>query len=147
MMQPQNTAGSLDRGFTLLELLTVVAIISILLLVALPAYQQYQARSRVSEALYMFDENRTGVEEYYYAADGWPANNSEAGLSAPTAFSTDNVVQLAVGAGGTITVTMRPYPLAGKTIVWTPSVQNGSVVWDCTQGGTVPTSYRPGICR
>src|SRR6266850_2453409 len=69
---------TLQKGFTLIELMIVVAIIGILAAVALPAYQDYTIRAKMSEVILAMSSCRTSITEVYQSgpttppvADGW----------------------------------------------------------------------------
>ncbi|WP_180041081.1 pilin [Acinetobacter sp. YH12100] len=66
---------TIQKGFTLIELMIVVAIIGILAAVALPAYQDYTIRAKMSEPVLAGSTCRTIVTEVYQSATALPGEN------------------------------------------------------------------------
>lgn len=70
-----------QKGFTLIELMIVVAIIGILAAVALPAYQDYTARSKITEVNLQVGSCKNAVTEFIQANGVFPADADTAGCS------------------------------------------------------------------
>lgn len=128
---------SIQKGFTLIELMVVVAIIGILASVALPSYQVYVQRSEVVEALSMAGTIRENVGNYYVEKLAFPANNDTAGVPEPDKLIGNRITQVVVEQGA-IHVTLgnkASKPLHGKVLTFRPAVVNGSpqspISWLC----------------
>ncbi|EMT4631366.1 pilin [Neisseria gonorrhoeae] len=92
--------NTLQKGFTLIELMIVIAIVGILAAVALPAYQDYTARAQVSEAILLAEGQKSAVTEYYLNHGEWPKDNASAGVaSTPTDIKGKYVQKVEVNNG------------------------------------------------
>ena len=144
---------TMQKGFTLIELMIVIAIIGILAAIAIPAYQDYTIRAKVSEGISLASAAKLAVAETYDATGTIPGNNTAAGLPAATSIVGTNVASVGVGAAGVITITYNATGLGGtadgsKNIVLTPDYTTsvGAMIWDC-KTGSIPPKYRPANCR
>ncbi|HFC4221511.1 TPA: pilin [Neisseria gonorrhoeae] len=97
--------NTLQKGFTLIELMIVIAIVGILAAVALPAYQDYTARAQVSEAILLAEGQKSAVTEYYLNNGEWPADNASAGVANPTEIKGKYVQKVEVKNGVVTAVT------------------------------------------
>ena len=94
---------TMQKGFTLIELMIVVAIIAILAAIAIPAYQNYLIRSQVSEGVTLADGAETAIAEFYSNHGVFPGSNLSAGLPAtPGSISGKYVSTSTVLATGAI---------------------------------------------
>ncbi|HEZ5284623.1 TPA: pilin [Neisseria meningitidis] len=128
--------NTLQKGFTLIELMIVIAIVGILAAVALPAYQDYTARAQVSEAILLAEGQKSAVTEYYLNHGIWPGDNSSAGVATSSKIKGKYVEKVEV-ANGVVTATMLSSgvnnEIQGKKLSLWAKRQNGSVKWFCGQ--------------
>ena len=136
--------NTMQKGFTLIELMIVVAIIGILAAIAIPAYQNYTKRSHVSEGLSLAGGAKAAVTEYYASNGKWPTSNTEAGIS--STITGNAVTSVVVTNSGVITVTYNTKAEATKKIILQGADRDGAVQWNCT-GGDLDDKYRPSNCR
>ncbi|EMU3460137.1 pilin [Neisseria gonorrhoeae] len=128
--------NTLQKGFTLIELMIVIAIVGILAAVALPAYQDYTARAQVSEAILLAEGQKSAVTEYYLNNGEWPKDNTSAGV-ASSAEIKGKYVQSVTVANGVVTAQMKSdgvnKEIKGKRLSLWAKREDGSVKWFCGQ--------------
>ncbi len=144
----ENVMNTVQKGFTLIELMIVVAIIGILAAIAIPAYQSYTKRAHVSEGLSLAGGAKAAVTEYASSQNDWPASNTAAGLAAANQI-TGNAVTSVDAAGGKIVITYndKVAPKGGTvTLELSPTTASGGVEWKC-KPGTIDPTLIPTNCR
>nr|WP_101130589.1 pilin [Neisseria meningitidis] len=128
--------NTLQKGFTLIELMIVIAIVGILAAVALPAYQDYTARAQVSEAILLAEGQKSAVTEYYLNHGEWPSDNSAAGVASSSTIKGKYVAGVKVEKG-VVTAEMKSSgvnkEIQGKKLSLWAKRQDGSVKWFCGQ--------------
>ncbi|HFA4873864.1 TPA: pilin, partial [Neisseria gonorrhoeae] len=128
--------NTLQKGFTLIELMIVIAIVGILAAVALPAYQDYTARAQVSEAILLAEGQKSAVTEYYLNHGKWPENNGDAGVASPGEIKGKYVKSVTV-TNGVVTAEMKSdgvnKEIKDKKLSLWAKRQDGSVKWFCGQ--------------
>ncbi|MBB3800018.1 type IV pilus assembly protein PilA [Xanthomonas arboricola] len=131
-------------GFTLIELVIVIAVIAILSAIAIPQYNDYIARSQLSEAVVLLSGLKTPISEQF------SDDNSASSCSIPSgAVTTGKYVAGISASAATPCVIVARIVSAGVsskvlgatvTITYTPSTG----VWACVT--SAPVEVAPKAC-
>ena len=155
---------TIQKGFTLIELMIVVAIIGILAAIAIPAYQDYTVRAQVSEGPNMAGSIKASIADFYSDRGTWPTDNAALGI---TGAILGKYVSDISQAGGVITITYgsqintTAVPAGSNVLTIRPALStNGDISWVCgkravpanttvvgADATTVKDKYLPAVCR
>ena len=122
---------SMQKGFTLIELMIVVAIIGILAAVALPAYQDYTVKAKLGNALTAADTLKTAVALCVQeTGDKTGCTTSSNGIPV---FSATKEVASGTVADGVITLVLatgiKATTVDGLKFNYTPTIGTSSITW------------------
>lgn len=137
------------RGFTLVELMIVVAIIGVLAAFAFPAYQDYLARSQVSEAVSLTSGGKTPLAEYFNSKSVWPSTANDVMGNVSGKYVSNITITAGNNTTSSIVLTARLKDSGINPSITGRTFELDSAdgkLWNCT-GGTIGPTYRPAACR
>jgi type IV pilus assembly protein PilA len=143
---------TMQKGFTLIELMIVVAIIGILAAVAIPQYQDYVTRAKWSDNITQVSALKNAIAECAQNNGGTLAGTCDTAPLLLTAVgypglppASANLASVAITAGTAAIVVTGTAAVGSCTVTFLPTVGTNSITWGGTTGGAGCTKSETGI--
>lgn len=133
----------LNRG-AWVSLIIFLVFIGIVAAIAVPAYSDMGTRSRASYGMSEAAKAREFFDNYYYQNRRFPDNLEQTGFKTQ---ASQLITSISIAEKGTIKLVMGFAPLAGKSVLYIPLIDdNDKIVWKC-MSQEIRNVYLPGSCR
>ena len=146
--------ASIQKGFTLVEMMIVVAVVAILAAIAIPLSVNYATTAQGAEGYVLADGVKSAIAFHYNRFGRWPTNNIAAGVAMASSISGSYVKSVTIRSGNQgslITVLFKSQGVAkalrNKNLYLSASGTGGSVKWECQVDSTNMYKYVPSDCR
>lgn len=157
-MDRGNTTLQHSKGFSLIEVMTVVAIVGILATIAIPLYLEFQSRTRVSEVLASIGACKANVIDFYLENAGWTradgTNISTVTVCSQSGSEYETPGTMSVSNVGIISVEVQNLGSGiadGEVVTSAPVIVVNQITgWRCgnpADGTTLEERFLPGTCQ
>ncbi|MBX9705285.1 MAG: pilin [Gammaproteobacteria bacterium] len=133
------------QGFTLIELMIVLAIVAILSIFAVPAYQNYLARTQVTEGLSLATAAKTAITAYDGSAT--KLSNDLVNYTSANSRYVNDIKISGTATTPVITITYSKNAASGvngHSVTLQADNSTGNTVWFCSSD--IERNKLPSIC-
>ena len=144
-----------QSGFTLTELMIVLFIISLVTMITLPIYNSYIVKTKITSELIHIARLKSDIVLYYSMNGRLPSSDKEVTLPKKKDFVAKYLKKISIkpdkgktGLQVIMEFDKKNLPVLGnkRELIYTATVIDGGIRWECKKLTNIEESYRPSEC-